>query len=72
MAARKWSDLTTGQQRAVYVAGVAEAVLTVAALRDLSRRPADSTRGPRTLWVLASFVQPVGPLAYFATGRRST
>lgn len=72
MAAKKWSDLTTGQQRSVYVAGAIEAVLTVVALRDLARRPADSVRGPKTMWVLVAFVQPVGPLAYFATGRRST
>lgn len=71
MAAKKWSDLSTGQQRAVYAAGAVEAILTVAALRDLAQRPADTVRGSKAMWVLASFVQPVGPLAYFATGRRS-
>lgn len=72
MAAKKWSDLTTGQQRAVYVAGAAEAILTAAALRDLARRPADAVRGPKVMWVLASFVQPVGPFIYFTTGRRTS
>ncbi|MGJ9422568.1 PLD nuclease N-terminal domain-containing protein [Aeromicrobium sp. CF3.5] len=72
MATRKWSDLTTGQQRAVFAAGAAEAIVTIAALRDLARRPATTVRGPKVIWVLASFVQPVGPLAYFAAGRRST
>lgn len=70
MAQKKWSDLTIGQQRAVYVAGAAETILTVAALWDLAHRPADTVRGPKAMWVLASFVQPVGSLAYFVKGRR--
>ncbi|MDX6277826.1 MAG: hypothetical protein QOJ72_1954 [Nocardioidaceae bacterium] len=70
MAKKQWSDLTPGQRRAVFIAGAAETVLTVAALRDLAHRPARDVRGPKALWVLAFFVQPVGPLAYFAKGRR--
>ncbi|QGG42229.1 PLD nuclease N-terminal domain-containing protein [Aeromicrobium yanjiei] len=70
MAQKKWSDLSPGQQRAIYVAGAVETVLTAAALWDLARRPADEVRGPKIAWALASFVQPVGPLAYFAKGRR--
>ena len=70
MAKKTWSELTVGQRRAVYVAGVVEAVLTAVALRDLSRRAADEVRGPKVAWALASFVQPVGPLAYLALGRR--
>lgn len=67
---KKWSDLTAGQKRAISVAGVAEAILTVAALRDLARRPADQVRGRKLVWVLAFTVQPFGPLAYFLRGRR--
>jgi hypothetical protein len=52
------------------LAGAAEAVMTVAAMRDLARRPADKVRGPKAAWVLASFIQPVGPVVYFAAGRR--
>jgi hypothetical protein len=70
MAKKQWSDLTLGQRRAVVIAGAAEVVLTAAALRDLAHRPAADVRGPKPLWVLAFFVQPVGPLAYFAKGRR--
>jgi phospholipase D-like protein len=70
MAKKQWSDLTPGQRRAVFIGGAAETVLTVAALRDLAHRPAGDVRGPKALWVLAFFVQPVGPLAYFAKGRR--
>lgn len=70
MAKKKWSDLTTGQRRAICVAGAVEAALTAAALCDLAHRPADKVRGPKAVWAVASFVQPVGPLAYFAKGRR--
>jgi hypothetical protein len=45
-------------------------VVTVAALRDLARRPADEVRGTKTAWVLSFLVQPFGPIAYFAMGRR--
>lgn len=67
---KKWSDLSAGQRAAVIVGGVAELVVTTRALRDLLRRPSGEVRGPKVLWVLASFVQPVGPVAYFLVGRR--
>jgi hypothetical protein len=70
MAKKTWSELTVGQRRAISVAGVAEATITAAALWDLARRPADDVRGPKSMWVLAAFVQPVGPVAYFLGGRR--
>jgi hypothetical protein len=70
MSKKKWSDLTLAQRRIIYVAGAAEVVATAAALRDLARRPADQVRGPKAAWVVAFFVQPVGPLAYFAAGKR--
>ena len=67
---KAWSDLSRTQQRAVVAAGAAEVVTTTAALRDLARRPAREVRGRKALWVLAFVVQPVGPIAYFLTGRR--
>ena len=71
MAKQKtWSDFSPSQRRAIYAAGAAEALLTGAALLDLARRPRQSVRGPKLAWVLASFVQPVGPIAYFGWGRR--
>jgi Phospholipase_D-nuclease N-terminal len=70
MGAKKWSDLTDGQKATVVVGGVAEAVMTAIALRDLARRPAEDVRGPKALWALACFVQPLGPVAYLAAGRR--
>ena len=70
MTKKRWSDLTPGQRRAVYVVGAIETIATAAAWRDLAKRPAEDVRGPKLVWRLASFVQPVGPLAYFVVGRR--
>lgn len=70
MAKKKWSDLTALQRRVIYVVGLTETLMTAVALRDLARRPADAVRGRKVAWVLALFIQPVGPIAYFAAGRR--
>ncbi len=68
---RRWSDLSDTQRRAAIAAGVVELAVTTKALRDLARRPGGQVRGPKLLWVLACFVQPVGPVAYLVLGRRS-
>jgi hypothetical protein len=47
-----------------------ETAFTATALVDLARRPARQVRGPKQLWLLGCFVQPVGPLAYLTLGRR--
>ena len=70
MAQKSWSELSPSQQRAIVAVGVVETVLTVAALVDLARRPADGVRGPKAAWAFAAFVQPVGPVAYFVAGRK--
>ena len=72
MEKRKWSDLSPAQQRMIVVGAAIEIVLTTAALVDLARRPATGVRGPKLLWALGCFVQPVGPVAYLAVGRIST
>ena len=71
MAKRQWSDLTPGQQKATVVAGVVQAVLALAAWRDLARRPADEVNGPKGLWAGVIAINFVGPIAYFLRGRRS-
>jgi hypothetical protein len=68
---KKWSDLTAPQRRAIVFLGSLEVVVTLAALRDLVSRRADEVRGPKAAWVLGFVVQPIGPIAYFAAGRRA-
>lgn len=67
---KRWSDLTPRQRRAIVAASVVEVALTTAALVDLTRRPRAQVRGPKALWVVGCVVQPVGPIAYLAMGRR--
>ncbi len=67
---KQWSDLTTGQQTSIVFAGALQFSLLVAALWDLWHRSPDEINGDRRLWTLASFVNYVGPLAYFLFGRR--
>jgi hypothetical protein len=67
---KRWNELSPQQQRAIVAAGTVQVLLAAAALLDLRRRPSEQVRGPKPLWAAAAFVNFVGPLAYFAFGRR--
>ena len=67
---KRWSDLSPLQQRAIIAAGVVQNALLVAALIDLRRRPAEQVKGNKRVWVALSFVNFVGPIAYFVYGRK--
>jgi phospholipase D-like protein len=67
---KRWSDLSPGQQRMTVGAGLVELGLKIAVYADLRRRPAEQIRGSKLLWVALSFVNFVGPVAYFAVGRK--
>jgi hypothetical protein len=69
MKRRRWHDLPKWQRTATLVLGPVEAVLTGIAAVDLARRPQRQVRGPKGLWWLAIFIQPVGPVAYLSWGR---
>lgn len=69
-AHKRWSDLTD-EQKALIVAGSAvQIALAGAAWIDLARRPAAGVRGPKLAWAAAIAVNFVGPISYFAFGRR--
>jgi Phospholipase_D-nuclease N-terminal len=68
---KRWSDFSRGQRAAIIVGSAIEAVLTSVALADLARRPRGQVRGAKALWALVCVVQPAGPVAYLAFGRRS-
>ena len=74
MAARKqWRDLSPRTRRLLGIAAVIEAILKLAALIDLKRRPASQIRGPKWLWATAMTVisfAGVVPISYFVVGRR--
>jgi MFS family permease len=73
-ARRRWSELSERRRRLLIAAAVVEGALKLAALIDLSRRPAGQVRGPKWLW--AAVVAVVGsagvvPISYFVFGRRA-
>jgi hypothetical protein len=67
---QRWSDLSTGRRATVIGAAAVQLSLQLAALVDLRRRPAGEIVGRKRVWVGLSFVNFLGPLAYFAFGRR--
>lgn len=70
MERKTWSELSDAQKAAVVIGGTVEVLLTAVALTDLARRPAAGVRGPKVLWAVGCLIQPVGPIAYLAVGRR--
>ncbi|WP_110241561.1 PLDc N-terminal domain-containing protein [Nocardioides gilvus] len=71
MPKKSWSELSNPARAAIAAVSTVEILVTLAAWRDLKRRPGSALRGPKPFWALVSLVQPVGPLAYFAFARRS-
>ncbi|HOG47326.1 MAG TPA: PLD nuclease N-terminal domain-containing protein [Anaerolineae bacterium] len=67
---RQWSDLSTGQKVGTALLGALQVALFGAAQIDLWRRPAGQVRGSKWMWAALDFVNFLGPLAYFAFGRR--
>ena len=67
---KKWSELSDRNRRLITVLGVIEGVLLVATLVDIRRRPADQIKGSKRMWTAIAFVNIIGPIAYFAFGRR--
>ena len=71
--ARRWSDLSQRSRRLIIATAIAEAFLKTAVLIDIRRRPASQIRGSKPLWIVAAVLvnsAGVGPLSYFAFGRR--
>lgn len=68
--ARRWKDLSQGQQATVLTLGSVQLALAMTAWVDLARRPAKQVNGPKGLWAAIIAVNWVGPVAYFVKGRR--
>jgi len=71
-ARRQWSDLDERTRKLVITAGIVDAVLRVAALIDIKRRPASQIRGRKWIWATAvAVVNSAGvvPISYFLFGR---
>lgn len=70
MNKREWKDLTPNQKMLVCIFGVLEFGLLIAALWDLARRSPEEVRGPRKMWIGLVFINWIGPICYFAFGRK--
>ena len=69
---KKWSDLTARQKAPFVVQGIVQMMLLVAALTDIHRRPAEVINGSKWVWSVVTFANfmGIGPIAYFAFGRK--
>lgn len=67
---KRWQDLSGWQRVSIVVMGTIQVGLLLAALWDIRRRPAEAIRGSKRFWAAAAFVNYVGPIAYFAVGRK--
>jgi hypothetical protein len=67
---KKWSELSDRSRRLITVLGIVEGILLVATLVDIRRRPAEEIKGSKRMWTALAFVNIIGPIAYFAFGRR--
>ncbi|MGM0928128.1 MAG: PLD nuclease N-terminal domain-containing protein [Actinomycetota bacterium] len=63
-------DLSGGHRLRIAVTAAVRVALQAAALRDLKKRPAALVKGPKPAWFAASFVNFIGPVAYFLFGRK--
>ncbi|MGC5165579.1 PLD nuclease N-terminal domain-containing protein [Luteimicrobium sp. DT211] len=67
---QSWSELSGGKKVLVVVVSLAQLALTVAGYRDLAKRSADEVEGSKLAWGVAMLANWVGPIAYFAKGRK--
>lgn len=70
MRKKSWGELSNPQRGVVVVGAVVQMGLQLVALRDLRHRGPEELNGPSWAWAGATFVNTVGPLAYFVFGRR--
>ena len=71
--ARRWSDFSDRSRKLIIAAGIGEAILKAAVIVDIRHRPASQIRGSKRMWIIAAVLvnsAGVGPLSYFAFGRR--
>ncbi len=69
-AKKKWAELSTAQRSATVAGAVVQLTLLAAAQIDIARRSSGEVRGTKLMWRLIVLVNFIGPLAYFALGRR--
>jgi hypothetical protein len=69
---RRWQDLSPANRALIVTGATVQLCLLTAAQLDIRKRTPEQLNGPRWLWVVVSFVNFVGPIAYFVLGRRKS
>ena len=72
MQKKRWADLSGCQRIGIVVGGTIQFGLLVTGLWDLSHRKPAEIRGDRRLWFGLMFINWIGPLVYFAYGRKES
>lgn len=67
---RRWDEMSTPQKAMVVLGGAVQIALAVAAWIDLAKRRPEQVKGPKARWAGIIGINFVGPIAYFAFGRR--
>jgi phospholipase D-like protein len=67
---KQWRDLSATQRVRIALLSSIQLVLLGAALIDIRRRPATQIKGGKRLWTALAFVNGIGPISYFAFGRK--
>lgn len=67
---KRWAEMSTPQRAMVVVGGVVQIALALAAWVDLAKRSPAQVKGPKARWAGIIGINFVGPIAYFAFGRR--
>ena len=70
MRAQHWGELSDRQQMALLVTASVQLSLSATAWADLLTRPAALVNGRKDVWAAVIGVSFLGPIAYFARGRR--
>ena len=70
MKKKSWNEFTGCQRAAIVALALTQFGLLAAALWDVAHRKAEEVRGPRAMWAALSFIDFIGPIAYFTIGRK--
>jgi hypothetical protein len=70
MLKKRWQDMTPFQQAGILILTIIQFSLLGAAQWDLRHHSAAELNGSKPFWLVAVFVNFIGPIAYFLFGRK--
>ena len=69
---KRWNELSICQKVVIALLSALQFIMLAAALWDIHQRSEDEIQGSKVMWTLVSFVNFIGPIAYFLFGRKRT